>query len=88
MNVEHSTSNVQHRIRLNIGLNKMRLQSPATMPERVSIVSLYDILSVKKDRVAQQHPYSMFNVGRSMFDVQSFPCSMFDFQSFLRLESH
>ena len=27
---------------------------------------------------AERHHYSMFNVGRSMFDVQSVKCSMFD----------
>jgi hypothetical protein len=30
---------------------------------------------------AERHHYSMFNVGRSMFDVQSVQCSMFDVQS-------
>jgi hypothetical protein len=34
---------------------------------------------VKKNWGAKRHHYSMFNVGRSMFDVQSVRCSMFIF---------
>ena len=53
---------------------------------RISLIVIQgltsDFLTQKKLNCgAKRHHYSMFNVGRSMFDVQSVQCSTFIFQN-------
>ena len=59
---DHRTLNVQRRIMYSVNLKKNE-QSELTL--RNSAVRLFKI-----DK-AQRHQYSKFDVGRSMFDVQS-----------------
>jgi hypothetical protein len=74
-NVEHRTSNVERRMNV-FCLFKNRFRE--AIPSFVIRYSIFDILRFSilrfvcfKIDKAQRHQYSMFDVGRSMFDVQS-----------------
>jgi len=78
-NVEHRTLNVQHRIRYSVNLKKSLskptppkwLRRPgANLSFEILLFSILRFVCFKIDK-AQRHQYSMFDVGRSMFDVQS-----------------
>ena len=64
MNIEHA--NVQHRIMYSVNLKKL---SNAKPPFEILRFACFKI-----DK-AQRYQYSTFDVGRSMFDVQSVRCS-------------
>ena len=82
MNIEHRTSNVQHRIMYSVNLNKdgasllrrtKGLRRPGvSLPFEILWFSILLFSRFKIDK-AQRHQYSTFDVGRSMFDVQSKP---------------
>ena len=61
MNIEHRTLNAQHRIRYSANFKKR--PGKAELP--------FDILRFACFKIdkAQRHQYSMFDVGRSMFNV-------------------
>ena len=77
MNIEHRTLNVQHRIMNSVNLKKAE-QKP-TPPKRLGRPGanlLFDSLRfvcIKIDK-AWRHQYWTFDVGCSMFDVQSVHC--------------
>jgi len=70
---EHRTLNVQRRIMYSINLIKTLVKTNLLLkicpPLEDSVVCLYKI-----DQ-AQRYHYWMFDVGRSMFDVQSVNCT-------------
>ena len=83
MNVEHRTSNVQHRIMYSVNLKKDGASLVLRMKglRRPGVILPFEILwssillfSRFKIDKAQRHQYSTFDVGRSMFNVQSFHC--------------
>ena len=67
MNVQHRTSNVQHRIMYSTIYNKDK----ATRPPRLSEPTKgRRALSTARDGGQERLPHSTFDVERSMFDVQ------------------
>ena len=67
MNVEHRTSNVEHRIMYSTIYNKDK----ATRPPRLSEPTKgRRALSTASDGGQERFPHSTFEVERSMFDVQ------------------
>ena len=76
MNIEHRTLNVQHRIMYSVNLKKdLATRGASACTARTK--PLFDILRFACFKIdkAQRHQYSTFDVGRSMFDVQSVHCS-------------
>ena len=67
MNVEHRTSNFEHRIMYSTIYNKDK----ATRPPRLSEPTKgRGALSTARDDGQERLPHSTFDVERSMFDVQ------------------
>jgi len=64
-------------------LIKIFLQVSKRLKRKRNSYSRFDIEFLRQMKLncgAKRHHYSMFNVGRSMFDVQPVPCSTFNVQ--------
>ena len=67
MNVEHRTSNFEHRIMYSTIYNKDKATRPPRLSEPTKGRSA---LSTARDDGQERLPHSTFDVERSMFDVQ------------------
>ena len=67
MNVEHRTSNFEHRIMYSTIYNKDKATRPPRLSEPTKRRSA---LSTARDDGQERLPHSTFDVERSMFDVQ------------------